>query len=321
MKDLLTIIIPLFNAEDFIVDALKILESRRNEFSVIVIDDCSTDRSRKVATEYINNFPDEIKLRTKIISHKNNLGLSASRNSGLNFASSKYIFFLDADDVLIIDKLLDILYEIDNNVDIIHFGYKKFFANLEANIIDIKNDYSLNKPSYYNGAEFLLKYLKNRNFESPVWQRCYRTDYLKNNQLFFRVGIYHEDEDWSVDTIINAAVIADFNEVIVYLYRKNISSISNDLSKSKSRAKDIFEISIRKIEKYKYYPNYELKTLLLDYYSRLICYSVQLDGGYDFHKIMVSMNFSYSYRSKVKSLYLLIYSILRSISLIKLKKI
>jgi glycosyltransferase involved in cell wall biosynthesis len=312
MKDLLTVVIPLYNSENYILDALKILDSKRNDFSVVVVDDFSNDNGLKIAQDYVLKKPGSIQNRVKFIKHSGNLGLSASRNSGLDSVYSKYVHFLDADDILIIDLLMDIIDNAKTEVDIIHFGYKKFYNSSEIENIHIDNSCKSNKSLFLKGDDFLIKYLQKNRFESAVWQRCYRTEYLRDNNLRFRPNVYHEDEDWSIDTIINASSIEDHSNKKIYCYRINLNSITNDFTKKNKRASDIFNISIDKIESYKYYPsNYKLRRLILDYYSRLIMFSIQLDADYDIDKLLVSFNFSYLLRSKIKGLYLLVYSFIK----------
>ena len=87
-----SIIIPLYNKEDYV---LKTLESVFNQtytnYEVIVVNDCSTDNS----AELIKSLKDS---RVKLLAHKENLGLSATRNTGIAAATHEYIAFLDADD-------------------------------------------------------------------------------------------------------------------------------------------------------------------------------------------------------------------------------
>ncbi|GLB50003.1 glycosyltransferase family 2 protein [Neptunitalea lumnitzerae] len=92
-QPLFSVIIPLYNKELYIADTLSsVLNQTFSDFEVIIINDCSTDKSvAKVAT--IANE------QVQIIHHKNNQGLSASRNTGFNYAKGEIICLLDADDL------------------------------------------------------------------------------------------------------------------------------------------------------------------------------------------------------------------------------
>lgn len=88
-----TVIIPLYNKENYITDTLNsVLAQTFTDFEIIVINDTSTDNSLAVA----QTIKDK---RIRFINHPINKGLSASRNTGIRNASSNYVAFLDADDL------------------------------------------------------------------------------------------------------------------------------------------------------------------------------------------------------------------------------
>jgi glycosyltransferase involved in cell wall biosynthesis len=90
---LFSIIIPLYNKERYVENALQsILKQTITDYEIIIVNDGSTDKSKEIASKYLS---DEI----RIIDHANNKGLSAARNTGIKNANSDYITFLDADDL------------------------------------------------------------------------------------------------------------------------------------------------------------------------------------------------------------------------------
>lgn len=97
-KPLVSVIIPFFNAERFIEEAiLSVLDQTYQAWELFLIDDGSTDESSDVARHYAGKHPAKI----SYLEHTNheNQGKSASRNRGLADAAGKYVAFLDADDV------------------------------------------------------------------------------------------------------------------------------------------------------------------------------------------------------------------------------
>lgn len=107
-NSLVNVIIPAYNAESSIKRAIEsVLQSNRDGLQVIVIDDCSTDRTNLVCRE-IN---DE---RLILITNEENRGVSYSRNRGLQFKSD-YVAFLDADDYWYQDKLTQQLLVMQNS--------------------------------------------------------------------------------------------------------------------------------------------------------------------------------------------------------------
>ena len=94
----ITVIITLFNYEKYITECLdSVIQSQVSQLpspiEVIVIDDCSTDRSVEVVTHYLRSCLHSIRLVKKAI----NTGLADARNLGLKLARAPYVFILDAD--------------------------------------------------------------------------------------------------------------------------------------------------------------------------------------------------------------------------------
>lgn len=95
---LVSVIIPAYNAEKYIAQALdSILDQTYSNIEIIVVNDGSTDNSLSIAKQYSSN-------NVKIIDQPNG-GASAARNTGLRMAQGDYIQFLDADDLLSEDKI------------------------------------------------------------------------------------------------------------------------------------------------------------------------------------------------------------------------
>lgn len=95
---LMTIIVPVYNVEKYLVRCLdSIVNQTYQNLQIILIDDGSTDNSGKICDEYSNNDQ-----RISVI-HKRNEGVSAARNEGLDLAEGKYIGFVDSDDYIELD--------------------------------------------------------------------------------------------------------------------------------------------------------------------------------------------------------------------------
>ena len=100
MNQLVSVIIPMFNAERWIVETLASVEAQtypRELIEVIVVDDGSTDASAEIVAR---EFPRASLLRTA------NGGASRARNAGTAVARGVFLQYLDADDLLVRDKLV-----------------------------------------------------------------------------------------------------------------------------------------------------------------------------------------------------------------------
>lgn len=100
---MVSIIVPLYNAEKFIWETVQsVINQTYKDFELLLVDDCSTDRSL-AAAEAINDS------RVRVIRQERNAGAYAARNRGLSEAKGRYIAFLDADDKWEPTKLEDTL--------------------------------------------------------------------------------------------------------------------------------------------------------------------------------------------------------------------
>lgn len=94
-----SVIMPVYNCEKYIGEAINsILNQSFKDFEFIIINDCSTDKTREIITSYIDN-------RIMLIDNNRNLGLSESLNKGLALAKGKYIARMDGDDIAYINRL------------------------------------------------------------------------------------------------------------------------------------------------------------------------------------------------------------------------
>lgn len=104
-------IIPVYNQEVLVRKTIESIPVQE-DIEIIAIDDCSTDNSFQVISEYPN-----------VRAYKNevNLGAGATRNKGLEYATGEYIIFIDSDDYFYTDKLLEFINLLDGS-DIIYYG-------------------------------------------------------------------------------------------------------------------------------------------------------------------------------------------------------
>ncbi len=93
----LSILIPVYNVQDYLVECLvSVVKQCDSQIEIIVLDDKSTDGSLRVLNEFAASSHHPL----KILQHPTNMGLSAARNSLLESAEGEYIWFLDSDDAL-----------------------------------------------------------------------------------------------------------------------------------------------------------------------------------------------------------------------------
>lgn len=107
MKFKFSIIIPLYNKEDYIVETLSsILKQEYSNYEVIVVDDSSTDSSFELTHDFITKGN---LINYSLYKNEVNRGVSFSRNRGLEMSKGNYIIFLDADDFIMKSDFLSVI--------------------------------------------------------------------------------------------------------------------------------------------------------------------------------------------------------------------
>lgn len=100
----LSVIMPVYNTKEYLKDAVEsVLNSKKLDFELLLIDDGSTDESGEICDQYA--LADK---RVKVF-HKENGGLSSTRNKGLEIAAGEYIGFVDSDDMVSSDMFPDMV--------------------------------------------------------------------------------------------------------------------------------------------------------------------------------------------------------------------
>lgn len=124
MNDLVDIILPNYNKEIFLEETINsVLKQNFNNWKLFIIDNGSTDNSKKIIEKFSSNK------KIKIIYLKRNMRVSFSRNLGMRLSNSKYISFIDADDVWSPNKLRDqINFMEKNNYSFTYTDYTPFFS-------------------------------------------------------------------------------------------------------------------------------------------------------------------------------------------------
>ena len=225
-----SVIVPVFNAEKYLPVCLEsILIQTFADFEVVVVDDCSTDRSLTVAENYLERFGG----RLKIISLEENTGSGAvPRNVGLDFARGKYIFFMDADDLLV-DNALETLYDFAENfqADVVCME-KTFSCGEEVVPKELVNEISLINPRFltdeptletFDLAERTDRFLRSAIGFTP-WLKFLRRDLLVDNGIKFPAVRISEDIIWTFKIVCSAKKILHV-PTLLYVYRDTAASM------------------------------------------------------------------------------------------------
>ncbi|MDR2456994.1 MAG: glycosyltransferase family 2 protein [Clostridiales Family XIII bacterium] len=233
MKPLISVIIPVYNAEEYLSSCVdSVTRQTYKNLEIIVIDDKSVDHSMDIIER-----KSEKDNRIKIIRNEKNKGLYLSRKRGIKEAKGKYISFIDADDLMgggMIEMLFDNL--IKTNSDIAEGGHISFEKNIKKELTEEKKEIVC-----LEGEELILNYVSGKGVNvihgnwslGVVWNKLYKRRILLELDIpdFFTFG---EDRIFNLrvfERVKRAVFISDK----LYFYRLTPYSATINLKKTHLR--------------------------------------------------------------------------------------
>lgn len=213
-----SVIIPMYKVEDYLAECLdSVVGQTLDNIEIICVNDGSPDRSGEIAERYAREYKN-----VRVINQENG-GLSRARNTGLDAARGRYVYFLDSDDYLDREALEGLYRKAEaDQLDIVYFNTVSFFEN-EA----VKNS-NQNYLSYYNrkgdysgvhtGQMMFAKMRKNLEFFGSACLQMIRRSLIEENGLRFYNDIIHEDNLFSFKAAMLAQRVGYLNKA--YYYRR-----------------------------------------------------------------------------------------------------
>ena len=224
MKDYkykLSIIIPMYNAEKYIDNCVKsILESNlsKEDYEIIIINDGSTDNGPVIAQQYAEEFDNILYLT------QDNQGQSVARNYGITESRGKYIWCVDADDMVPGD-FTECLSSLQGFPEIDIVSFEAMVIDEEGNKI-CNTTFQSNVPhnQMISGRDAIISGYN----PSAVWALWIRRDLMIENDLFFKEGITHQDVELTYRLFVAANKVI-ITELIQYIYINHSESIIHSI--------------------------------------------------------------------------------------------
>ena len=232
----ISVIIPIYNSKDYLEDCLNsILSQTLKEIEIICINDGSTDNSLEIIQHIVDKD-----YRVKII-NQTNKGPSEVRNIGIKYARGEYIFFMDSDDYLDKNSLLELYYTAkQNNLDILYFEAEQFnnSKNLNNQNIESSKKQNNNKKKIYKGIYLFIKMEKKKYNISPCLQ-IIKKEFYEKNKFKFYPGILFEGRLFFITSILQAERTSYINKAF---YKMRIHS--NSMTKNKLNIIELYSYLI-----------------------------------------------------------------------------
>ena len=251
MKNDISIIVPIYNAEKYLKKCLdSIINQTKKELEIILINDGSTDSTEEI----IKTYKDK---RIKYYKNKNQ-GIGKTRNFGISKATGDYIMFVDSDDY-IAKNACELLLEkaLTDDCDLVVCDFYREYDNgnlVEERLGSFRDTTLKNNPS-----------LLTRINLSP-WNKLYKKELIDNNKLKFIENLKYEDAPFVANALAQANKIGKVDECLNYYcihgnsettvrnekcfdILKIIEIIRTDL-KGKEYQEDLDKLTVRMITNY-----------------------------------------------------------------------
>ncbi len=233
----ITLTIPVYNAEKYLRYLLESIKRQTIGFEniqIIMVDDCSTDDSKKIMDEYANKYENIISTSLEV-----NSGVAGkARNKGISLAKGKYLMFADADDFLLEDSMEIMYREIE----------EKQADFITANYINTDEDGTIWEKPIFDTQKYTEMEMKITDYTKSFFllngsscNKIFRRSFILENNIRFLEGVPAEDA-YFVNTCFIKAKKVYYIPNVIYCYRqRNKQTKNSTTSVSFSRNKKYFE--------------------------------------------------------------------------------
>lgn len=187
MNELVSVIVPIYNAEQHMKSCIESLKNQTyTNIEIILVDDGSTDEGPSICDAY-----EKEDHRIQVI-HKKNTGVSVARNNGLDMAKGTYISFVDADDSISPDMIEKLVQALKNKqVELAVCGFN--MVSQMGEFISQTN----NRDLVLTEEEALCYAFEEYDFQMAIWNKLYVRSIIEENKIRFQEQITHgEDGLW-----------------------------------------------------------------------------------------------------------------------------
>lgn len=174
-----SVIVPTYNREGIVRFAVEsVIRQTFSDWEMIIVDDASTDSTPEICEIYA-----QLDDRIRLFRHTVNRGVSAARNTGLNNAQGDYILFLDSDDALLPDAMINLVtHGVKDNPDIVVYGMDNWLPSEQYGYQFLDRTFIRKSilPEHINITPQTELFL-----QPFVWNKCFRRSLICDNKIVF----------------------------------------------------------------------------------------------------------------------------------------
>ena len=222
---LLSVIIPAYQSEQSILSCLEVIDVQNSkQLEIIVVNDGSTDNTENILKQC------STRIDNLIVLSESNSGASSARNKGLEVATGKYIWFVDADDQIAEGAIEYIFQAVERSpeIDMFKFPYTLVNGSGENRENQGLSQYYLGKT--FQGFHLIAGFLNQKIAPAPWSNVCKRAVYQSCN-LRFEPGVYFEDTVMTTNLLLNVKHVKCL-ESDLYQYHVTGGSITNSCNQN-----------------------------------------------------------------------------------------
>lgn len=219
MRDIkISVIMPVYRVEEYVGKAIEsILGQTFMDFEFLIVDDGTPDRSGEICDEYA-----KIDSRIQVI-HKENGGAPSARNTAIDLAQGKYVYFLDSDDwaeKTMLQDMYDMAEKYQAQLVVCGFYIDTYYGNRHlSEKIYVDDRVFTNAQSFREEA---YRYY-DRNMLYTPWNKLYRLDYIKENGLYFPQTLW-DDFPFNISYIRNVESVVVSTKAYYHFIRARAES-------------------------------------------------------------------------------------------------
>lgn len=214
MIDLVSIVVPVYNAEKYLSRGIACLTNQTyKKIEIILVDDCSSDNSLAICNQLAMNDS-----RIKVLAQKTNLGSGMARNRGIDIAKGEFITFFDADDIVSKDAIRDnIILAKRYHADVVMWkGIPVTDEKVYETILDDQRPIIAETADECRDLWIKLKFYSDNVYIGAPWNKLYRANLFKvDKKLRF------PNTRRLQDSIFNLKV---FDRISSFVFNQNIYS-------------------------------------------------------------------------------------------------